>query len=83
MITSVEETNDISHELVPKHEILSDKEKKEVLEKFGVNEKQMPVIWSSDPVAESIGSKPGDLLRITRKSATAGEAVYYRVVVEK
>ena len=72
----------IEHESVPKHEILSDKEKKDVLEKFEVNENQLPKISVSDPVIELIGASPGDAIKITRKSKTAGEAVYYRLVVK-
>ena len=71
----------IKHELVPKHEILSEKDKKEVLERFEVTEKQLPKIPVSDPVIEMIGANPGHVIRITRKSATAEEAVYYRLVV--
>jgi DNA-directed RNA polymerase subunit H len=73
----------IKHELVPKHEILSAEEKEEVLKTFGATEKQLPKILISDPVIEMIGAKAGNVIRITRKSPTAGEAVYYRVVVEK
>ncbi|MFB3152130.1 MAG: DNA-directed RNA polymerase subunit RpoH/Rpb5 C-terminal domain-containing protein, partial [Nitrosopumilaceae archaeon] len=29
-----------------------------------------------------LGVKPGDMIKITRKSATAGESTYYRYVVE-
>jgi len=29
-----------------------------------------------------LGVKPGDMIKITRKSATAGESLYYRYVVE-
>ena len=30
----------------------------------------------------NLGVKPGDMIRITRKSATAGESFYYRYVIE-
>ncbi len=36
----------------------------------------------SDPVVKIIKAKPGQVLRITRKSPTAGESVYYRIVAE-
>lgn len=80
MIASVEI---IKHELVPKHEILSAKEKEAVLIRFNVTENHLPKILISDPVMEMIGAKLRNVIRITRKSPTAGEAVYYRIVVEK
>lgn len=80
MIGSVET---IKHELVPEHEILSNDDKAAVMERFQVNEGQLPKILISDPVVEMIGAKPGNVIRITRRSQTAGEAIYYRIVVEK
>jgi DNA-directed RNA polymerase subunit H len=68
--------------LVPKHEILSAKEQDEVLKTFGAKPEHLPKIHTSDPAAEAIGAKAGDLIRITRNSQTAGEAIYYRLVVE-
>lgn len=70
------------HELVPKHEILKEEEKKKVLQTFGVTENQLPQIRVSDPVLETAGAKPGNLVKITRMSQTAGEAIYYRLVVK-
>lgn len=80
MIKSIEE---IKHELVPKHEILSGKEKEAVLKKFDAKEDELPKILIADPIAEMIGAKPGDVVKITRKSPTAGQSIYYRTVVKK
>jgi len=68
--------------LVPKHEILPAEQAKEVLEKYRVTPHQLPLIKASDPVAKAIGAKPGQILRITRDSPTAGRATAYRYVVE-
>jgi DNA-directed RNA polymerase subunit H len=70
------------HVLVPKHEILSEEEKKDTLAKFNATEEQFPFLFSSDPVVREIGAKPGDMVRISRVSDTAGETTYYRFVVE-
>lgn len=43
---------------------------------------QFPFILNTDPIAKEIGAKPGDLVRITRTSETAGSSLYYRYVVE-
>ena len=70
------------HKLVPKHEILTEKEKTEVLTQYKIQPYQMPQIKSNDPAVKAIGAKPGDMLKIIRKSATAGEHIAYRYVVE-
>lgn len=70
------------HALVPFHEILSEKEKTALLAQFKVLPYQMPQIKSGDPAVKAIGAKPGDVLKITRRSSTAGEHVTYRYVVE-
>ncbi len=70
------------HALVPFHEILSEKEKNALLAQYKVKPYQMPQIKSGDPAVKAIGAKPGDVLKITRKSTTAGEHVTYRYVVE-
>jgi len=72
--------NIFKHELVPKHEILPREEAKELLEKYRVKPYQLPHIRASDPAAIAIGAKPGDILKITRKSRTAGKYVSYRYV---
>jgi len=72
--------NIFKHKLVPKHEILPSEEAKELLEKYRVKLYQLPLIKASDIVAIAIGAKPGDVLKITRKSVTAGKYVSYRYV---
>lgn len=73
--------NITKHELVPKHEVLTPTEKKTVLTKYKTMAKNFPMLLSSDPVARYYGALPGTMIRITRKSPTAGEYTLYRVVV--
>lgn len=70
------------HKLVPLHIVLSDEEKKELMEKFKITPDQLPKILNTDPVSISIGAQPGQTVKIVRKSQTAKEAVAYRLVVE-
>jgi len=74
--------NITKHRLVPKHEIISEKEKQEVFEKYNITPDQLPKILASDPACFIIGAKPGQIVKITRRSHTAEEAVVYRYVVE-
>ena len=74
--------NIFEHYLVPKHEILSPEDKAEVLKKYRVERYQFPLMKTSDPIAKVIGAKFGDLIRVVRKSPTAGEYISYRYVVE-
>ncbi|MFH8080431.1 MAG: DNA-directed RNA polymerase subunit H [Candidatus Aenigmatarchaeota archaeon] len=81
-----EETNIniLEHELVPKHYIVSEEEKQKILEKYKITKlNQLPQIKSTDPVVKALGAKPGDLIKIIRKSSIAKEVVYYRIVVEE
>ena len=70
------------HIYVPKHEIITKKEAEEVLEKYHSKPTDLPLIFANDPAIMELGVKPGDMIKITRKSATAGESFYYRYVVE-
>ena len=70
------------HVLVPKHEIMTKKDAEEVLETYHCRTTDLPLIFVNDPAIVGLGVKPGDMIRITRKSATAGESFYYRYVVE-
>lgn len=70
------------HVLVPKHEILPKDEVEELLNRYKITLNQLPLIKSSDPAVKEIGAKPGDVVKITRNSPTAGKAIAYRYVVE-
>ena len=70
------------HKLVPKHEILTEKEVEQLLAEYRVHPYQLPQIKASDPAVKAIDAKPGDVLRVIRKSATAGIHIAYRYVVE-
>jgi len=72
----------MSHKLVPFHVIISEKERDELLHKINFTPDQLPKIINTDPVSVSIGAKPGQIIKIIRKSHTAKEAVAYRLVVE-
>ena len=74
------------HDLVPKHEVISESEK-ELLQKnsdFNIND--LPKIKITDSVVKELSKESdisvGDVLRITRKSKTAGEFISYRIVIE-
>ena len=70
------------HVLVPKHEIMAKKDAEEVLKTYHCRTTDLPLIFVNDPAIVGLGVKPGDMIRIIRKSATAGESFYYRYVVE-
>ncbi|MEM5882677.1 MAG: DNA-directed RNA polymerase subunit H [Candidatus Aenigmatarchaeota archaeon] len=71
-----------NHKLVPKHILLSEKEKEELLKKYGITLKELPRILSSDPMAKALNAKVGDVIKIIRKSPTAESSEYYRVVIK-
>lgn len=68
------------HVLVPKHELCTEDEKKAILTKYQAQLFQMPRITAQDPAIRHLGVKVGDLIKITRMSDTAGEAIFYRIV---
>jgi len=70
------------HVYVPNHEIMTKKEAEEVLKKFNCKPTELPLIFVNDPAIIGLGVKPGDMIKISRTSGTAGESIYYRYVVE-
>ena len=58
------------------------KDAEKVLKDFNCNPTELPFIFVNDPAILGLGVKPGDMIRITRNSGTAGQSFYYRYVVE-
>ncbi len=70
----------LKHELVPHHEILTEEEAEKLLKTYNLRKEQLPRILVDDPVVKAIKAKEGDIIKIVRRSPTAGESVMYRVV---
>lgn len=70
-----------NHILIPEHIKLSEPEKKELLEKYHISLNELPKINSNDPAILDMNTKAGDVIKIIRKSSTAGESAYYRAVI--
>ena len=78
----MKEVDILKHKLVPQHILLNEKEKEEVFKKYGIQLRQLPRISSTDPVIKILNAQPGDVIKIIRKSETAGETTYFRVVTK-
>lgn len=73
--------NITKHELVPRHTPLEPEEVKAVLQAHALEVSQLPRLLTTDPVAAYYGLERGQVVRIERKSESAGVYVTYRQVV--
>lgn len=71
----------LKHELVPQFSILTKEEAEALRHTYGIKKEDLPWIRRSDPICKEINAKPGEVLKITRKSEVSGQAVAYRYVV--
>lgn len=69
------------HDLVPEHDIITEQEVIDVEKEYGIRREQLPKIKAGDPAAKAIGARPGDVIRIVRKSETAGRHIIYRYCI--
>jgi DNA-directed RNA polymerase subunit H (RpoH/RPB5) len=69
------------HKLVPKAELASGEEKEKLVEAYHAQPYQFPWIQVTDPVSIILGAEPGDIIKITAESETAGISESYRYVV--
>ena len=72
--------NVLNHRLVPRHEVMRNKEDIELVYKqTNSNPTLLPVILRTDPIAKLLRLSPGDMCKISRKSQTSGLSIYYRI----
>lgn len=70
------------HVLVPKHIKLNQEEINELMQKYNVSLRQLPKISVKDPMSKLLEAKIGDVIKIIRKSPTAAQSDFFRVVVD-
>tara|TARA_Y100000389_G_scaffold181759_1_gene197722 strand:- start:1580 stop:2203 length:624 start_codon:yes stop_codon:yes gene_type:complete len=72
--------NILNHVIVPKHTVLTNDEAIEVKKKYNIlNDNQIPDISYFSPVSLVLGIRPGDLVKIDRKSKTTINTEFYRI----
>jgi len=73
--------NPMKHVLVPKHQIVPPENHPELMSSLYITVKtKLPEIkFHVDPIARCIGAVPGDIVKITRPSSSAGESIMYRL----
>ncbi len=72
-------SNPMEHILVPPHERVSPEEQEAVMSKV-TSRSQLPVIrFHLDPIGRILGLVPGEIVKITRPSPSAGVYTIYRV----
>lgn len=69
--------NITQHTLVPRHERVSEND---VPYRLSPNKAELPVLASSDKVAQYYSFDPGDIIRITRSAGVQEPVHYYRIV---
>ena len=69
------------HELVPVHEVMSEKDAKEVLAKLEIGAANLPKMLDTDPQAVKLQAKPWQIIKVRRKDGDI-EYDYYRLVVQ-
>jgi DNA-directed RNA polymerase I, II, and III subunit RPABC1 len=72
--------NRTKHRLVPKHVLMSEVEKKDVLSTYDCRDTQIPRMVTTDYLARYFGAKAGDMFKIYRPSPSSGVYITYRVV---
>lgn len=72
--------NITKHVLKPKHHILTDAEKKRLLKKFSLEEKQLPRMLEKDAIARYYGLEKGQVVKVTYSGDITESHVTYRCI---
>ncbi|KAK1428889.1 hypothetical protein QVD17_17729 [Tagetes erecta] len=72
--------NITKHVLKPKHRVLTDVEKEKLLNKFNVDEKQLPRMSQKDAIAQYYGLEKGQVIEVTYNGEITGLHVTYRCI---
>jgi DNA-directed RNA polymerase subunit H len=74
----------LSHNYNPTFELLSEDEASKLLNDLNIKSSlELPKMAVNDPIAKLFKAKPNDIFKITRKSYTAGESIFYRVIIDE
>ncbi len=79
----VKKKEKLKHILVPEHQKLSREEADALFKRYNITQSELPKIYLKDPAIRHLDVKEGDVIKITRRSPTSGESVYYRVVIDE
>jgi DNA-directed RNA polymerase subunit H (RpoH/RPB5) len=75
--------NILNHIKVPKHTVLSNEEMSKIKKQFNIlDDANFPEISRFEPVAVSIGIRPGELCEIERSSSSAITSKYWRLCID-
>ncbi|KAK1366040.1 DNA-directed RNA polymerase RPB5 subunit, eukaryote/virus [Heracleum sosnowskyi] len=72
--------NVTKHKMMPKHRLLTNEEKEQLLKKYNVDEKQLPRIKVDDAIVRYYAFEKGHVLEVTSNSEITGSYVSYRCV---
>ncbi|AES81251.1 putative DNA-directed RNA polymerase [Medicago truncatula] len=72
--------NATKHVLKPKHQVLTDKQKKNLLKKYDIQEKQLPRMLQTDAIARYYGLQRGQVVKVTYTGEITQMHVTYRCV---
>ena len=72
----------IKHILVPEYKKLTKEEVEQLMKELNIDSLDyLPKIFVTDPAIQHLNPKVGDVIKVIRKSPTAGTSIYYRVVI--
>ncbi|KAG8646451.1 hypothetical protein MANES_09G007600v8 [Manihot esculenta] len=72
--------NITKHVLKPKHEVLTDREKEKLLNKYKIEEKQLPRLLKKDAISRYYGLEKGQVVKVTYTGEITESHVTYRCV---